>query len=96
MDLGTRLRLTAERFPENTAIVDGAIRLPYAIWDAQVNAAAHVVRAFKKTGMAEKTMRNRPGIWWSWADRRSRGPRLRSRRTPERPNHRTTEPGVPR
>ncbi len=45
MDLGTLLRLTAERFPEHTAFVDGAIRLPYATWDAQVNAVAHGLAA---------------------------------------------------
>jgi len=45
MDLGTLLRLTAERFPENEAVVDGDLRLTYAAWDARVNALAHALRA---------------------------------------------------
>ena len=40
MDLGTLLRLAAERTPENVAVADGELRLTYAAWDALVNSAA--------------------------------------------------------
>src|SRR5574341_2132109 len=45
MDLGTLLRLTTERTPDNEAIVDGELRLTYAAWNARVNAVAHGLRA---------------------------------------------------
>jgi 2-furoate---CoA ligase len=45
MDLGTLLRFTAERTPDNEAIVDGDLRLTYAAWDARVNAVAGALGA---------------------------------------------------
>ena len=45
MDLGTLLRLTAERFPDHEAIVDGGLRTTYAAWDARVNALSHALAA---------------------------------------------------
>ena len=44
MDLGTLLRFTAERFPDNDAIVDGDLRLTYAALDARADAVAHALR----------------------------------------------------
>ncbi len=45
MDLGTLLRLAAERTPDNEAIVDGDLRLPYAAWDGRVNTVARGLEA---------------------------------------------------